>query len=470
MNDLSTPGASTFEPLGVLHYDHHARIHLKPGEYNGRVSNNRKIPTDGLVLRGFYNAITLAVYGTLSKSTAEQLAQAAQQQNTTSAEDDSQIILAPNVSASRTSSIERSQDNHGSPLTGAQTATDEQQKPSPKQQQAQPSQYNRAQNETTASWVGAASQNVSHDIMVDSWASTAAANLHQQQHQIQSTTASIPTAGNSANPGTRDICAASLNDANVPPPLYQTNELLSGNAQGPKVEQNIEHYRGLSTLSTTEPLRANIGEEWYPVNGGVGTSTENRQRTSSEKSVESMRSKALDRQPNITDHGYLIQSHSSVEGQVPRSPIAVGLLEERGCRPGREQDSVSSRGRSRTPTSRSRSPHSGHGRSITPESRLARNRRDRTPTSNNIYDSQGQVRALPFASRSPSVGPSTPFLSRKAEQSDSIPEGDILDDVSDISDGDIPDIPATSDKEINEDKEGQHAVHIDTASSDQVRE
>ena len=35
---------------------------------------NSKIPTDGLLLRGFYNAITLAVYGTLSASTAEQLA------------------------------------------------------------------------------------------------------------------------------------------------------------------------------------------------------------------------------------------------------------------------------------------------------------------------------------------------------------------------------------------------------------
>jgi hypothetical protein len=29
VNDLSTPGASTFEPLGVLHYDQHARIHLR---------------------------------------------------------------------------------------------------------------------------------------------------------------------------------------------------------------------------------------------------------------------------------------------------------------------------------------------------------------------------------------------------------------------------------------------------------
>ena len=43
---------------------------------NGRISMdiNSKIPTDGLLLRGFYNAITLAVYGTLSASTAEQLA------------------------------------------------------------------------------------------------------------------------------------------------------------------------------------------------------------------------------------------------------------------------------------------------------------------------------------------------------------------------------------------------------------
>ena len=66
VNDLSSPGASTFETLGVLPYDHNGAIRLD--------ISSKKIPTDGLLLRGFYNAITLAVYGTLSKATAEQLA------------------------------------------------------------------------------------------------------------------------------------------------------------------------------------------------------------------------------------------------------------------------------------------------------------------------------------------------------------------------------------------------------------
>lgn len=65
VNDLSKSGASSFERLGTLQYHHDGRIHLEV---------NKKIPTDGLVLRGFYNAITLAVYGTLSKFSAEQLA------------------------------------------------------------------------------------------------------------------------------------------------------------------------------------------------------------------------------------------------------------------------------------------------------------------------------------------------------------------------------------------------------------
>ena len=38
VNDLSTPGASTFEPLGVLHYDHQAKIHLR---YLQRLNKNR---------------------------------------------------------------------------------------------------------------------------------------------------------------------------------------------------------------------------------------------------------------------------------------------------------------------------------------------------------------------------------------------------------------------------------------------
>ncbi|QQP48941.1 Uncharacterized protein FKW44_009421, partial [Caligus rogercresseyi] len=51
---------------GVLPYRNDGKIHL---------GTEKKIPTDGLVLRGLYTAITLAVYGTFSKSTPEQLAQ-----------------------------------------------------------------------------------------------------------------------------------------------------------------------------------------------------------------------------------------------------------------------------------------------------------------------------------------------------------------------------------------------------------
>ena len=114
VNDLSTPGASTFEPLGVLHYDHNARIHLRPSEWHGRggSANNRKIPTDGLVLRGFYNAITLAVYGTFSKSTAEQLAQAAQQQNTTSMPQDPQSVRTPDAPVATPPSARRPPSGH----------------------------------------------------------------------------------------------------------------------------------------------------------------------------------------------------------------------------------------------------------------------------------------------------------------------------------------------------------------------
>jgi hypothetical protein len=66
VNDLTKPGVSTFESLGVLAYEHTGQIQLN--------TTSNRIPTDGLVLRGFYNAITLAVYGTFSNSTAEQLA------------------------------------------------------------------------------------------------------------------------------------------------------------------------------------------------------------------------------------------------------------------------------------------------------------------------------------------------------------------------------------------------------------
>ncbi len=54
IND-TTKQASTFSSLGVLAYDHRRQICLS--------NSGRKIPTDGLVLRGHYSAVTLAVYG-----------------------------------------------------------------------------------------------------------------------------------------------------------------------------------------------------------------------------------------------------------------------------------------------------------------------------------------------------------------------------------------------------------------------
>ena len=71
-----------------------------------------------MVLRGFYNAITLAVYGTFSKSTAEQLAQAAQQQNATGTEEEQNAVGASDVPALPTANVQRSLENHASSLIG----------------------------------------------------------------------------------------------------------------------------------------------------------------------------------------------------------------------------------------------------------------------------------------------------------------------------------------------------------------
>lgn len=60
VNDLSKPDASTFESLGELEYKQNIHIQLE--------CERKQIPTDGLVLRGWYTTITLAVYGTLTKS------------------------------------------------------------------------------------------------------------------------------------------------------------------------------------------------------------------------------------------------------------------------------------------------------------------------------------------------------------------------------------------------------------------
>uniref|UniRef100_A0A336KWE5 CSON001274 protein n=1 Tax=Culicoides sonorensis TaxID=179676 RepID=A0A336KWE5_CULSO len=66
VNDLRKPGASTFECLGAFEYNQNDCIHLSCIPETGR-----KIATDGLVLKGYYTTITLAVYGYVTKNIAE---------------------------------------------------------------------------------------------------------------------------------------------------------------------------------------------------------------------------------------------------------------------------------------------------------------------------------------------------------------------------------------------------------------
>ncbi|XP_068224412.1 protein virilizer isoform X3 [Palaemon carinicauda] len=61
VNDLSKRGAGTFESVGTLQYNQHGNIQM---DFEKKV---QYVPTDGLLLRGNYNAITLAVYGHLTK-------------------------------------------------------------------------------------------------------------------------------------------------------------------------------------------------------------------------------------------------------------------------------------------------------------------------------------------------------------------------------------------------------------------
>lgn len=68
VNDMGKPGASTFEYLGDFDYNQNDCIHL---ECYHKDDNIRQIPTDGLVLRGWYTTITLAVYGKLTKGITE---------------------------------------------------------------------------------------------------------------------------------------------------------------------------------------------------------------------------------------------------------------------------------------------------------------------------------------------------------------------------------------------------------------
>ncbi|XP_018014351.1 protein virilizer [Hyalella azteca] len=59
VNDRGKRGATTFENVGQLQYNQQGPIKL---------DFDKTPPTDGLLLRGSYNTITLAVYGTLSKA------------------------------------------------------------------------------------------------------------------------------------------------------------------------------------------------------------------------------------------------------------------------------------------------------------------------------------------------------------------------------------------------------------------
>lgn len=69
VNDLSKPGASTFERLGDFEYNQNDCINYDAKNVNNANSGERtrQIPTDGLVLRGSYTTITLAVYGSFAK-------------------------------------------------------------------------------------------------------------------------------------------------------------------------------------------------------------------------------------------------------------------------------------------------------------------------------------------------------------------------------------------------------------------
>lgn len=86
VNDLGMPGASTFENLGSLEYNQNDCIHLE--------CHLEKIPTDGLVLRGWYSTITLAVYGTLTNATvADQIASPPREPSEPPAPDE--VLLIP---------------------------------------------------------------------------------------------------------------------------------------------------------------------------------------------------------------------------------------------------------------------------------------------------------------------------------------------------------------------------------------
>ncbi|XP_064611731.1 protein virilizer homolog [Liolophura sinensis] len=62
INNLSKPNSAVFEKLGILDYKKNVEIQFLPPE---------NLPTDGLILKGWYTTITLAVYGTLTTVTKD---------------------------------------------------------------------------------------------------------------------------------------------------------------------------------------------------------------------------------------------------------------------------------------------------------------------------------------------------------------------------------------------------------------
>ena len=308
------------------------------------------------------------------------------------------------------------------------------------------------QEQHITSW--AASGQANHDNLVAEWASSAAANL-QQQNLLITDPQNIAAATEPTSP-----MQYSEHQINVP--HAASTAILAGtssNAPQAQFDYTETTASGVMQVAQNTTMKNLTGDEWPPVNGGLGA-TEQRKRPSTERSYDGPRINSNERHTLTTERSHRNRG-SSGDRQPSRSPRS-GVPEERN-RVGREQDSSSSRGRSRTPASRSRSPHSAPGRSITPESRSGQTRINRTPTPINGYDSQTQsCRQTNSSTTAPSL------LAAKAEQSDSVPEGDILDDVSDISEGDIPDIQPEIEKQP--DMPGGHqTLHIDTTPSDQVR-
>ena len=310
----------------------------------------------------------------------------------------------------------------------------------------------------TASWAAAGNQQASHDTLVANWASTAAANL-QQQHQTQTHSATDPSAMSPSNSvlhvpvnsthTSEDINKMPIQDANV---NISSSSFDRKKESAPEDMQVDQHIGTLKQITT---------DDYRPNNGGEIRHSQ--QHNQSEIPFDSPRSKLTQSHSNYQEREYQMRSNSSGDCQN-NSPRQV-LSEERSNRPGREHETSSNRGRSHTPASRSRSPHSGHNISASPDSRSGRNRNERTPTPINGYEGHAPARPQTDAPRLSSIG-STNIVSPKIQQPDSNVDGDILDDVSDISEGDIPDIPALSEDDT---KEGQHTLQIDTASSEQVR-